>query len=69
LTPSRPETETAGSETYRTGTGRNKMAAQVAKALVEQRVRFPAAPQEKAGQGQKPWPAFFFINISSTSVV
>jgi hypothetical protein len=30
-------------------------------------VRFPAAPPGKAGQGQKPWPAFFFINISSTS--
>jgi hypothetical protein len=28
-------------------------------------VRFPAAPQGKAGQGQKPWPAFFFIDTSS----
>jgi hypothetical protein len=27
-------------------------------------VRFPAAPQRKSWSIQKPWPAFYFINIS-----
>ena len=32
-------------------------------------VRFPAAPPGKAGQSQKPWPAFFFVNVSSAALL
>jgi hypothetical protein len=48
LTPSRPENETAGNERERIGPKRNEPPAQKAKAQVERRVRFPAAPQQKA---------------------
>jgi hypothetical protein len=47
LTASRPENELAGNERERTGTRRNESAVGEVKALVERRVRFPAAPQEK----------------------
>jgi hypothetical protein len=44
LTASRPENETAGNERDRTVPKRNEAAAQKAYALVDARVRFPAAP-------------------------
>jgi hypothetical protein len=44
LTPSRPESESAGNERERIGTSRSERAARRAKTLVEHRVRFPAAP-------------------------
>jgi hypothetical protein len=47
LTPSRPENKPAGNERYFAGMKRNETAAQNPKCLVERRVRFPAAPQEK----------------------
>src|SRR5271165_1512449 len=42
------------------GTRRNEPAAQTAKALVEQRVRFPAAPLRECWPEHKLWPVFLF---------
>ena len=44
LTPSRLEKKTAGNQRERIRTSRNEPAAQMAKALVDRQVRFPAAP-------------------------
>jgi hypothetical protein len=65
LTPSRFENETEGNERDWAGTRCNETAAQTAKALLEQRVRFPAAPLRRCWSGPKALASFSF---SSTLV-
>jgi hypothetical protein len=60
LTPSRPETESAGNERGRTGTRRNESAGHLPKALIGRQVRFPAAPQRKYWSGRTSLGQFSF---------
>jgi hypothetical protein len=59
LTPSR-RNETTGNELYWIGTKRNEPSAQMPKALVEMRVRFPAAPQIKGLSERKALTSIIF---------